>query len=336
MDGGELGSSIAPSRQKPTVTQSVTLLMKLHPFLASTLALGSLTAIGLSAAQEATDGFSYRLPGRGWLRMAGACNADPEQVTCWKPTGEPDAKLSELINAYFLVNSQQRLEIRYKHRSLMLVMKSLINNSSGQGTINFNGLEVDPGGTLNQQGNIGYNGQGEESTTFYWFYPSEGVTSVDVSSVLNESSAGVRLALKTDAEAKLPGGSVRIGKIEKLSDKDLTQQQFGNPNAPKGPHWSAVYTLSKEGPEPLTSIYGYPYDTDGNQINQVDKNGNPTAPRPSGLPYNNGFMSYNPLVIMNGTSITLAVNPEKVGYLMITGNTQRKVAFKNVALAPKN
>ena len=307
--------------------------MNMHPFLAGTLALGSLTAIGLSAAKETADGYFYRIPGRGWMQMAGACNADPEHIDCWKPTGEPDAKLSELINAYFLLNSQQRLELRYKHRSLMLVTKSLLSNVPGQGTINFNGLQVDPGGNLNQQGTIGYYGQGDESTTFYWFYPAESLTSVDVSATLYSSTEGVKVPLRVDAEVRLQGGRVRITKIEKASDKDVMPNPYGNANLPKTPHWYVDYELTGEGSEPVTSINAFPLDDDGIQIGRVDGRGNPVVPTPN-LGRFDGRQPYYPVAAVTGHRIVLAVNPEKVGLLFITGNSQKKVTFKNVALQP--
>jgi len=307
--------------------------MNLHPFFASTLALGSLTAIGLSTAQETADGFSYRIPGRGWMQMAGACNADPEHIDCWKPTGEPDAKLSELINAYFLVNSQQRLEIRYKHRSLMLVTKSMFSNAQGQGNMNFNGLQVDPGGNLNQQGNIGYNGQGEEVTNFYWYYPAESLTSVDVSAMLYSTTVGMQAPLRVDAEVRLQGGRVRITKIEKAPDKDVIPNPYGNANVPKTPHWYVDYELTGEGSEPVTSIYAAALDGDGNQIGRVDGRGNPVVPTPNEGRFNMPQQYYQ-VAAVNGHRIVLAVNPEKVGFLLITGNSQKKVTFKNVALQP--
>ena len=184
--------------------------MKLHHLLARTLAFGSLATVGLSAAQEASDGYSYRMPGKGWISIAGVCNADPEQISCWKPSGEPNPKLSELISAYYLVNPQQRLEIRYKRRSLMIITKSLLGNFPGQGNLSFNGLQVDPGGQLNQQGSIGYGGQGEETTSFSWYYPAEGLTSIDATAMLNISTESVKVELKVDEVARLSGGRVQL------------------------------------------------------------------------------------------------------------------------------
>jgi hypothetical protein len=307
--------------------------MKLHPFIASTVAIGSLTAIGLSAAQQTADGFSFKMPGRGWLQVAGACNADPEHIDCWKPTGEPDPKLTELINAYFLINPQQRLEIRYKHRSLMLVSKSIFNNVQGQGNVNFNGLQVDPGGNLNQQGNIGYNGQGEEVTMFYWYYPAESTTSVDVTAMLNVTTEGVKIPLKIDAEGSLSGGKVRFTKIEKASDKEVVPNPYGNPNSPSGSHWYVNFELTGAGSEPVTSIYAFALDQDGNQISQVDTRGNPVTPKPNERRYN-GIQPYYAIAGVSGNRIILAVNPDKVSSLVINGNSQKKVTFKKVALQP--
>jgi hypothetical protein len=309
--------------------------MKLPHQLTGTLAIAGLAIATLCAAQEATDGFSLRIPGRGWLQMAGVCNADPQQITCWKPNGEPDPKLSELLNAYYLVNPQQRLEIRYKHRSLMLVIKSMFSQVSGQGNINFNNIQVDPGGQLNQQGTIGYGGQGEESTTFFWYYPTEGLATIDASAVLNTTTEPVKVSLAVGAEARLPGGTFRITRIEKGSDNDAGP----NPNiydraaVTRGPHWEVSYTLVTDGAEPVASIYATAFDHDGNPISQVDAKGNPVKPKPGPFAYD-GMHPYRPIVSANGVVLLLAVNPDKVSSLSITGAAQKKVLFKNVNLQP--
>jgi hypothetical protein len=309
--------------------------MKLHPCFAITFAASGLSLVALGAAQEASDGYSLRIPGRGWIQMAGVCNADPQQITCWKPTGEPDAKLSEFLNAYYLVNPQQRLEIRYKHRSLMMVMKSMFSPGAGQGNINFNNINVDPGGQLYQQGTIGYGGQGEESTTFFWYYPTEDLAKVDTTAVLNATTDPVKCSLVLGAEARLQGGTVRITKIERGSDKDP------NPNinvydasaGKRGPHWVVSYVLTGDGPEPVTSIYASVFDRDGAPINQVDDKGNPTAPRPGRFGFN-GIQPNRAVVGVRPNEITLGVNPDKVGSISISGTAQKKVMFKNVTLQP--
>ena len=302
--------------------------MKLRSLAAVSLLFALLAPAAHPNVQESAEGYSYRIAGRGWIQVAGVCNADPQQITCWKPTGEPDPKLSELLNAYYLVNPQQRLEIRYKHRSLMLIMRSMLGQSSGAGNVNFNGLEVDPGGMLFQQGSIGYGGQGEETTNFFWYYPPEGLATVDATLQLGTSTEPVKLALKVDAMAKFPGGVFQITKIE----KGTTQPEPNSRALAKAPRWEVSYNLLGQGPEPITSVFVTVFDRDGNAINQVDDRGNPVQPSPGQFMYD-GFRPNRPVVMVNAGRIILGVNPEKVGSMSVTGTGQRKVTFKNVSLA---
>ncbi|MHB8636463.1 MAG: hypothetical protein ACYC96_08315 [Fimbriimonadaceae bacterium] len=307
--------------------------MKLRSVFSIALSVAGLAAIGLATAQIGADGYSYRLPGVGMVSLAGVCSADPELITCWTPSGDANPKLSELMSAYYLVNPQQRLEIRYKHRSLMLVTRALIDNLPGRGNINFNGLEVDPGGQLNSQGAIGYGGQGEATTSFYWYYPPDDLASVDATGVLNVSSDSVKLPLKVGAKAQLQGGMVQITSIRKASSQSVSGPHFGY-QQPSGPRWIVSYSLVGQGASPVTSIYASVYDRNGDIVSAVDHRGNPTiTPRQNGMFFGGGGPAF-PLAMANGSQINLAVNPEKVGYLMVTGTAQQRLSFKKVALQP--
>ena len=101
----------------------------------------------------------------------------------------------------------------------------------------------------------------------------------------------------------------------------------------KGPHWLVHYDLTGEGAEPITSIYANVLDHDGNPISAVDGRGNPVSPQRNNMMYD-GFRQNYPIAMTNGNTITLAVNPEKVGYLTVTGSAQKKVSFKNISLSP--
>lgn len=283
------------------------------------------------AAQELSDSDTVQIPDRGWVRMAAVCNADPENITCWTPSGLPAPKVAELMNAYYLVNSQQHLEIRYKHRSLLLVVKSLFANQPGRG-VNLNSLDVGPGSPVYQQVMIGFNTPGEETTTAYWYYPADELDKVDVSATLSCNTDSVKVPLQVGAEARLEGGSVRITAIEKATNSKAPRPY---PGQPAGPRWTVRYVLEGSGDNPVTTIYATPMDKDGNVVNRVDSHGNPTSERPGGLYYESGLQPYFPIVTSGDGVLTIAVNPDEVGWLQVTGNISRKVTFKNVLLRPR-
>jgi hypothetical protein len=217
----------------------------------------------------------------------------------------------------------------------MLVTRSFFETGPGHAGLSVSSVRLNPGNDLNSQNFIGNMGQNEPMTAFYWFYPEADQTSVDISTTLNSSIESVRMPLKVGAEVKMQGGSLSLLSIGKAPDTKNLQNNGGYGPPPPGPRWTAGYKLTPEGADPIQSIYVYAYDQNDQQITQVDGKGNPVSRTP-GPRFNDGFQAnYAVAAIAGADVITLRVNPEKVGYLMIGGTTRKAISFKNIALLSK-
>ena len=303
--------------------------MKSRAVFSCAIAGASLAATGFSM-QDGLEGFTYRAPGGGWFQVAGVCNADVQHITCWTPTGEEEPKLTELLNAYFLINPGQRMDVRYKHRTLMLVTKQFFTpGASGVGMAT---IQVEPGPPIYQSFTIGYNTPGNDSASIYWFYPPDEVSNIDVSGLLTTTTGPEKIDLKAGASAHLKGGKVTITGIKKLPNKPANPP---NPYMPpqKGPQWDATYSIQGEGDEPITLANFTAYNRHGDVIESIDDRGNPIKRQPGQFnSFDGPFRQSYPLFVAQPGHVTLGVKPDKVGYLMVTGSSNKKVTFKNVSL----
>ncbi len=304
-------------------------LMKLQS--ATVILVASFGIVAGSASQSRTD-YSYEVTDRGSIKIEGVCSVETDRLACWKPAGEADPKLTELINAFFLV-SGQRLEMHYKHRTYLIAVRSKSLNY--QNPLNSNQLQVD-GNAIGQGVNVYMGGQ-SDLPAMYWFYPSDDATSFVPSVKLDFNAPGVRVPLKVGATAEMQGGSIEITAITKLDAKASQPEvrgPYGNQMKPK-PTWLVTYKLLGTGNQPLTGIFAYAYDASGNPVNRVDTKGNPDA-RPADNMNGYNYNQDGPIVSVYPVgTIRLTVNPEKVGYLMITGTSSRVLTFGPVALQPK-
>lgn len=282
-----------------------------------------------------SEGTTVRLTGKGWISMAGVCSADPQHIACWQPDGSPAPKLTELLNAYYLVNQQQHLEIRYKRRSLMLVFQYMLSSTGGH-SVNFGNIAADPGGSIYNQGTISYGGTNEETTNYYWYYPSDDLKTVDLTANLNETTEGGKLELKVGASLRMAGGTLTITKIQSAPADATVNPGYVDPNRPKGPMWSVAYDLKPDGTNPITSVYATPFDEEGAVISQVDDRGNPKKPTRGNQYGQMGYMGAGqyPIISQNQNGWLLRVQPSKVAYLTVSGTSVSKLDFKGVALQP--
>jgi hypothetical protein len=129
----------------------------------------------------------------------------------------------------------------------------------------------------------------------------------------------------------LQGGVVRITGIERASESDLRGSKYWHPSARNEPYWIVSYELTGEEPAPITSIRAVAFDTGKSPVFLVDAKGNPTFNPPFNNPSRGG---QNPIAVMSRTKILLAVRPELIGFLRLSGSTLTKVTFKKIPLQP--
>jgi hypothetical protein len=167
-----------------------------------------------------------------------------------------------------------------------------------------------------------------------------------------------KLALKTGEKADVDGVVFEVGSIKtsKPPENRNMYDGYGMPQPAVGSYWSVILA-AKPGDSQYYNLTFGAFDQDLKPIRYVDLKGNPISAvtfldlggRPdNGYPGPTGpgaakkekprcamAQVFPSTVVAGAQALTMNVNPEKVAYLVITKQKQKRILFKDIPLDPK-
>ena len=279
---------------------------------------------------------TYTAPDFGTIESLGACSITPDTVTCWDASGAADPSLTEKVKAYYIVDSNAEVRYRFGRKNRLLVFKRPSNFRSGSYMSAFHSGN---GGYLNNGGQIGANGRGNEPYIEWYNFdadPSEATATIEAD--INIGLGSGTVPLKEGAEGKVGPLTIHVNSIRPAADRTSW-----NDVRSKQKSWAVSVTVSGYQGPTMPSLGGRVLDANGISILRVNANGIP-LPESS----NRGVVSgYQPpagfdAALQGGmgnsgstVSLALSVNPSKASALSLTATGIRKVKITDIPLDPK-
>ena len=266
------------------------------------------------------DPYSYTAADGGTFSLEGVCAIDQSSIACARPDGQGDPKLTEFVTAYFVVHENETLNLRYKHRSY-LVVADRTDGSDRSRTSTLSDLRTASGLQLQLFSTV-QRAPGNGERTLYWLYPPDDVRSFDLVLSYFDSPSEYVIAPKVGSEVRTESGRMRIEKIERQKQDPQDREYMGQ--RAKG-RWQWVITVS--GDEALDSgkqFFIRALDKRHQPVSSIDTEGAPIAFQP----YAYGSVVYRSLP---GTWISF-VKPDALSEFAIRIQTTSKSTIRNVAL----
>ncbi len=204
----------------------------------------------------------------GQAEALGVCEARPDYVACWSPTGAASPSLTDTFR--FALANGGEASFRFGKKNRYLAVRH-----PAELAVNYR--------AANDSLSPSLYGNGEPRTEFLRVTagPTEGEITIQASVTIANKEEPV-LPLREGAKATIDGRSVEVGAAQKVSAKKRAatvdpQRFYGySPNPPTGDYWTFVIGL--EGREGEYVNWSYtPLDSAGTPIRYVDVNGRPLS-----------------------------------------------------------
>jgi hypothetical protein len=303
--------------------------------------LGGLSLLALLGAAQVPPKFdssverSYVGSDGVKIEGLGVCSYSADQIDCWNMDGVKDAKLTELVKAYYLINTYSELSFAFGKKNRLIVIRHTPQNYS----VNF---QSESGAYVNwtQLNN------GPTEWTTGW-----GRVVVDDSPFASIVAMGYGLPGPAPIDVSYTPGStgdidgfhIVIGTYEK---SDATM--LGGPIAGQK-RWTIKLASTSSNPSDSTTLVFTALDKDHQPISYVDKDGKPAsaldvAKGQGGWP-NGGLMGpnqkYQQVFLstygsQNGLmTVQSNIDPSKISFLKIGSQHQLRVRIGGFPMDPK-
>ena len=288
------------------------------------------TPVSVERVYESTD--------LGKLEQLGACSISEEAIACWNPDGDPAHDLEEKVKAYYLVNGDADLRLKYGRKNRFVAFQQ--PNNRGESAATLGNVRLSGEQLVNVVGQIAPSNSGDAPMIAWYLVdvePSETRTPItfDINAKFGTSS----IPLKIGSEASV--GPIKV-KIEGIKPGPERKQAWGPAHNKGQKTWTVSLNLEGTISGKYPDLAGSLIDSSGQPIWSVTANGVPTKPTHQQgmlIPGFNGNFDASVTLISGGNTarqeLSVAVNPDKAPTLVLTLNGKRQVTFKNILLDPK-
>lgn len=280
----------------------------------------------------------YESKSYGKIEFMGACSLTTETVSCWDADGAASPDLSERVKAYYIVQPEADIHLKFGRKNRMLVFKAPVRNYNSGETLS--STKTANGNYLNWAGQLGMNSLTADPQLIWYpvdVDPSEKTTSILFE--MNSHLGTTAIPAKVGSEGTIDGFKVKIESIKPGPDRTITWVAAPN-NRQK--IWNVAVTFTGDNLANVPTCGISAIDAKGGQITRIDRNGDPLKPLPAG--YFGGYSGPNGfdsgIVTVSGAGTTsqvwsVPINPAHIAHFNVTLSRTKTVRFENLLLDPK-